>query len=359
MWPTSKAERADNATTYGRGNPNQALIAKTAVRTRPAKPETPRTWATPTAEDGNRGGTLRPHDTGVPLSQQAATARNATEPAGARPSPATQPPAAISPELIPAPWATPTARDYRSGKASQKTLAKNARPLNEQAATSIWPTPTASDADSGSSLKPRNHGPRLRDHAASATKPWGTPRVSTNKGRGSARRAKGAKSRIEDQAAAAVKTPRNNPTAETPEEPKTVGTLNPELSRWLQGYPVLWSECAPSKKPPKAAPDGAGEIEVVEPDEGATPHRWPDPLTGEFWEDTELVWCTYDEHPRRVERGTFPTATNIPERAEKLRGYGNSVVPQVAAAFILATADPDELEPRDGQGTGRPDQENQ
>jgi len=30
-------------------------------------------------------------------------------------------------------WATPAARDWKSGKASEKTLSRNSRPLNEQA----------------------------------------------------------------------------------------------------------------------------------------------------------------------------------------------------------------------------------
>ena len=30
-------------------------------------------------------------------------------------------------------WATPTARDFRSGKASEETMNRNSRPLNEQA----------------------------------------------------------------------------------------------------------------------------------------------------------------------------------------------------------------------------------
>ncbi len=42
-------------------------------------------------------------------------------------------------------WATPTARDWRSGKASEATHAKNARPLSEQVGK-LWPTATATDA---------------------------------------------------------------------------------------------------------------------------------------------------------------------------------------------------------------------
>jgi hypothetical protein len=37
-------------------------------------------------------------------------------------------------------WATPTARDWRSGKASQATHDKNSRPLSEQAGGSLNPT---------------------------------------------------------------------------------------------------------------------------------------------------------------------------------------------------------------------------
>ena len=37
-------------------------------------------------------------------------------------------------------WSTPTARDWRSGKASEKTLAKNTRPLSEQTGGQLNPT---------------------------------------------------------------------------------------------------------------------------------------------------------------------------------------------------------------------------
>ena len=45
----------------------------------------------------------------------------------------------------PASWATPTQRDFRSGRASQATMERNPRPLNEQvvadASSQSWPTP--------------------------------------------------------------------------------------------------------------------------------------------------------------------------------------------------------------------------
>jgi DNA (cytosine-5)-methyltransferase 1 len=44
-------------------------------------------------------------------------------------------------------WPTPTARDWRSGKASAETMNRNSRPLNEVA--THWPTPTASMTTEG------------------------------------------------------------------------------------------------------------------------------------------------------------------------------------------------------------------
>ena len=40
----------------------------------------------------------------------------------------------------PTPWATPTARDWRSGKASPETMARNSRPLSEQVGGTLNPT---------------------------------------------------------------------------------------------------------------------------------------------------------------------------------------------------------------------------
>jgi len=65
-------------------------------------------WPTPTGDDAN----------------------NATRQSGAFQS------------LTRAAWATPAARDWRSGKASDETMERNSRPLNEQVEM-MWPTPRA------------------------------------------------------------------------------------------------------------------------------------------------------------------------------------------------------------------------
>ena len=51
-----------------------------------------------------------------------------------------------------------------------------------------------------------------------------------------------------------------------------------------------------------------------------------------------LVDCR-DGKRRPVEPGTFPLAHGVPGRVGLLRGYGNAIVPQVAAAFIAAYED--------------------
>lgn len=59
---------------------------------------------------------------------------------------------------------------------------------------------------------------------------------------------------------------------------------------------------------------------------------------GGFWDAFDLIHC-HDGKSRRVEPGTFPLAHGISGRVGLLRGYGNAIVPQVAAAFITAFLD--------------------
>lgn len=72
-----------------------------------------------------------------------------------------------------------------------------------------------------------------------------------------------------------------------------------------------------------AEPTGCGDI-----GESANPHH-------SFWSDADWLGC-HDGKFRPVESGTFPLANGIPARVGRLRGYGNAIVPEVAAEFVRA-----------------------
>lgn len=54
-----------------------------------------------------------------------------------------------------------------------------------------------------------------------------------------------------------------------------------------------------------------------------------------FWSGADWLGCR-DGKFRPVEPGTQPLAHGIPARVGRLRGYGNAIVPQVAAEFVKA-----------------------
>jgi DNA (cytosine-5)-methyltransferase 1 len=60
----------------------------------------------------------------------------------------------------------------------------------------------------------------------------------------------------------------------------------------------------------------------------------PGPVNG-FWGASDWIFCR-DGKWRPVKPGTFPLAHGVPARVGRLRGYGNAIVPQVAAEFIMA-----------------------
>ena len=59
------------------------------------------------------------------------------------------------------------------------------------------------------------------------------------------------------------------------------------------------------------------------------------PSDSSFWGSCDWIPCR-DGKSRPVEPGTFPLAHGFPNRVGRLRGYGNAIVPQAAAAFIGA-----------------------
>lgn len=57
-----------------------------------------------------------------------------------------------------------------------------------------------------------------------------------------------------------------------------------------------------------------------------------------FWSDYAIIQCA-DGKARRFEPGSFPLAHGVSNRVGRLRGYGNAIVPQVAAEFVGAYLD--------------------
>ena len=53
------------------------------------------------------------------------------------------------------------------------------------------------------------------------------------------------------------------------------------------------------------------------------------------WSDCEWIECS-DGKARPTQPGLFPLAHGIPNRVGRLRAYGNAIVPQVAAVFVMA-----------------------
>ena len=86
---------------------------------------------------------------------------------------------------------------------------------------------------------------------------------------------------------------------------------------------------------------GSGEIKDGTEEIGRDSNRRSgdvDECCTDGWSNFSIVHCR-DGKARRLEPESFPLAHGIPGRVGLLRGYGNAIVPQVAAEFIRAFLD--------------------
>lgn len=139
-------------------------------------------------------------------------------------------------------WPKPSARDWKSGQASQDTMDRNARPLNEVA---TWSTPRATDGEKGGPNQSFGAGGKPLPSMAA----WATPQAQNSKGIApeNCRWSAGGKAydkwtglqvqtSIDQQVKGIGPMPNGSDASSTARR----GALNPEFVCWLQGYPEGW-----------------------------------------------------------------------------------------------------------------------
>ena len=115
--------------------------------------------------------------------------------------------------------------------------------------------------------------------------------------------------------------------------------------RWRGGGQGSNASPVQGREMPQTQTTGSGDVGVLANANNTRPQRREllPQCTREFvtgsnrvaghWADAQWLPCR-DGKARPVESGTFPLAHGISKRVGRLRGYGNAIVPQMAAAFI-------------------------
>jgi len=130
------------------------------------------------------------------------------------------------------------------------------------------------------------------------------------------------------------------------------GTVRPRgaQSCAVVGRAVSGVDHSLSERRGEGGSNHAGHVGIIAPTDGRTGRLGDAPLPegsrlgqfGEhlsgqaaFWDAFDLIPCA-DGKARRVEPGTFPLAHGVSGRVGLLRGYGNAIVPEAAAEFVMA-----------------------
>lgn len=123
-------------------------------------------------------------------------------------------------------WPTESARDWKNGQASEATLKRNARPLNEAAVN--WPTPKGLTGGANTKRVERGAGgPDLQEVA----KNWETPKSCDGMKRSAGNR------KSSDLSHQAAKAGTNGNESSEPSL-----ALNPLFDEWLMGWPLGWTD---------------------------------------------------------------------------------------------------------------------
>ena len=109
------------------------------------------------------------------------------------------------------------------------------------------------------------------------------------------------------------------------------GKFDRQTTGWEQGY----SQPEPSRVDGRVAHPNGRNPRPEWAERGGKHRQLSEDDRAGFWSGYELIPCR-DGKARRIEPGTFPLAHGVPGRVGLLRGYGNAIVPEVAAEFISA-----------------------